>query len=130
MKDEQREKLFELIGDPDAVAMLETLGKASQAADDIYDGDGDVSPQQSILAVLQSLLDELPSNQFYMDNYRVITPFLRQAYYGWDASNMMRVEPGIKQRVVAFTIRDLLACLLYTSPSPRDRTRSRMPSSA
>ena len=25
---------------------------------------------------------------------------------------------------------DLYACLLYTSPSPRDRTRSRMPSSA
>ena len=25
---------------------------------------------------------------------------------------------------------DLLTCLLYTSPSPRDRTRSRMPSSA
>ena len=27
-------------------------------------------------------------------------------------------------------IKELLACLLYTSPSPRDRTRSRMPSSA
>ena len=26
--------------------------------------------------------------------------------------------------------RNMLACLLYTSPSPRDRTRSRMPSSA
>jgi len=25
---------------------------------------------------------------------------------------------------------DFMACLLYTSPSPRDRTRSRMPSSA
>ena len=25
---------------------------------------------------------------------------------------------------------DLMTCLLYTSPSPRDRTRSRMPSSA
>ena len=25
---------------------------------------------------------------------------------------------------------DELSCLLYTSPSPRDRTRSRMPSSA
>mgnify|MGYP003330279739 CR=1 FL=1 len=25
---------------------------------------------------------------------------------------------------------DALNCLLYTSPSPRDRTRSRMPSSA
>ena len=29
------------------------------------------------------------------------------------------------------TLDDILnACLLYTSPSPRDRTRSRMPSSA
>ena len=27
-------------------------------------------------------------------------------------------------------IRDAYPCLLYTSPSPRDRTRSRMPSSA
>ena len=27
-------------------------------------------------------------------------------------------------------INQLLICLLYTSPSPRDRTRSRMPSSA
>ena len=25
---------------------------------------------------------------------------------------------------------NIVACLLYTSPSPRDRTRSRMPSSA
>ena len=28
------------------------------------------------------------------------------------------------------SITELLLCLLYTSPSPRDRTRSRMPSSA
>ena len=28
------------------------------------------------------------------------------------------------------TVTELLTCLLYTSPSPRDRTRSRMPSSA
>ena len=28
------------------------------------------------------------------------------------------------------TMRDFGICLLYTSPSPRDRTRSRMPSSA
>ena len=31
---------------------------------------------------------------------------------------------------VAVTALSGLACLLYTSPSPRDRTRSRMPSSA
>ena len=27
-------------------------------------------------------------------------------------------------------LQEIAACLLYTSPSPRDRTRSRMPSSA
>ena len=29
-----------------------------------------------------------------------------------------------------YTFEDFMNCLLYTSPSPRDRTRSRMPSSA
>ena len=29
-----------------------------------------------------------------------------------------------------FRIRQLYTCLLYTSPSPRDRQKSRMPSSA
>ena len=36
----------------------------------------------------------------------------------------------IKQAEIAFEIEKMNNCLLYTSPSPRDRTRSRMPSSA
>ena len=35
---------------------------------------------------------------------------------------------GIDGRQIQLIVRD--DCLLYTSPSPRDRTRSRMPSSA
>ena len=31
---------------------------------------------------------------------------------------------------IALGVAAAVACLLYTSPSPRDRTRSRMPSSA
>ena len=31
---------------------------------------------------------------------------------------------------IVCTVTDNITCLLYTSPSPRDRTRSRMPSSA
>ena len=34
------------------------------------------------------------------------------------------------KKIVIQTIQRMCACLLYTSPSPRDRTRSRMPSSA
>ena len=36
---------------------------------------------------------------------------------------LMRLYPDSK-------LNKIYACLLYTSPSPRDRTRSRMPSSA
>ena len=41
------------------------------------------------------------------------------------------VRPGIVEAIAtAREHGDLKDCLLYTSPSPRDRTRSRMPSSA
>ena len=38
----------------------------------------------------------------------------------WDQSNPTGAMAGVQ----------IMDCLLYTSPSPRDRTRSRMPSSA
>ena len=37
---------------------------------------------------------------------------------------------GGKDALLKIKSRVIEACLLYTSPSPRDRTRSRMPSSA
>ena len=57
------------------------------------------------------------------------------------ASNMLGIENHLKtvftdvkslpiDKNVNRTIEEITACLLYTSPSPRDRTRSRMPSSA
>ena len=39
-------------------------------------------------------------------------------------------EPTRKDSIVATVVENIIRCLLYTSPSPRDRTRSRMPSSA
>ena len=41
--------------------------------------------------------------------------------------NRYEIPEGARPDTVA---EDLYGCLLYTSPSPRDRTRSRMPSSA
>ena len=41
-----------------------------------------------------------------------------------------RFDDRITGRIDAFSPDSYKACLLYTSPSPRDRTRSRMPSSA
>ena len=49
-----------------------------------------------------------------------------------DASNMIKpaLARGELRCVGATTLDEYRNCLLYTSPSPRDRTRSRMPSSA
>ena len=43
---------------------------------------------------------------------------------------MLRNETSIENASYSCDCPDALGCLLYTSPSPRDRTRSRMPSSA
>ena len=46
---------------------------------------------------------------------------------------MLKEKPTIRALIgitIAFVGVYILTCLLYTSPSPRDRTRSRMPSSA
>src|SRR5665811_1782043 len=59
-----------------------------------------------------------------------------RAPYGWGtfASRSLVISGGATliaaQRVRAKLIKIASTCLLYTSPSPRDRTRSRMPSSA
>ena len=48
-----------------------------------------------------------------------------------DASSVSEiVERILEQRNTSHLIPSSTSCLLYTSPSPRDRTRSRMPSSA
>ena len=39
-------------------------------------------------------------------------------------------NPEEEEDNIEISLEDTLVCLLYTSPSPRDRTRSRMPSSA
>ena len=51
---------------------------------------------------------------------------------GWiDGLNGINAVRGAKENALpSFVYTPFVSCLLYTSPSPRDRTRSRMPSSA
>ena len=50
----------------------------------------------------------------------------------WTAHNAQLQAQGniIEDRLILLIVDETHTCLLYTSPSPRDRTRSRMPSSA
>ena len=55
-------------------------------------------------------------NKSYKDiTNDVVGPIQGEAPLGWK---------------IMITITGIIACLLYTSPSPRDRQKSRMPSSA
>ena len=45
-------------------------------------------------------------------------------------ANTSKINAPIPWQIVKNKIQDYTTCLLYTSPSPRDRQKSRMPSSA
>ena len=48
-----------------------------------------------------------------------------------DLQSIREIQAAIKElKKRAMILDSSQSCLLYTSPSPRDRTRSRMPSSA
>ena len=53
------------------------------------------------------------------------TKTLQEAYESALTEEVEKVKTELAEKVD-----DYISCLLYTSPSPRDRTRSRMPSSA
>ena len=58
---------------------------------------------------------------FHMDDFRVQEARAEAK----PQSNIAHMVQGLRR-----TKTPIMTCLLYTSPSPRDRTRSRMPSSA
>ena len=62
------------------------------------------------------------------DTAEKLAPLLALLDRSWGNSTMLQRTGGIF--AAATDAADVRACLLYTSPSPRDRTRSRMPSSA
>ena len=84
-----------------------------------------ILPQQAIQSLLDngSIKAPLMGTDGHPEQIQPASLDLRLGYkaYRLRASFL----PGENRKVA-----DCLGCLLYTSPSPRDRTRSRMPSSA
>ena len=63
------------------------------------------------------------ANGYLLEEYLSPATNVRTDQYGGSIENRCRFVLEVVERVAS-------TCLLYTSPSPRDRTRSRMPSSA
>ena len=67
------------------------------------------------------VLSETASLDDFLSNFRS---------FAKDTLEMGLIKESLRNTIKAKSRRINKACLLYTSPSPRDRTRSRMPSSA
>ena len=73
------------------------------------------------LRLAQLEKNELAQNNFLHFVHAMWPEFISGRHHRIIAEKLQRVASGDLKRLI---------CLLYTSPSPRDRTRSRMPSSA
>ena len=63
----------------------------------------------------------------FLEEHGIVSSYLiGHSMGGKSAMVLDKLHQGLLSKLVVVDI----ACLLYTSPSPRDRTRSRMPSSA
>ena len=62
----------------------------------------------------------------------VITPHFHPSWSMWGGAKRRTLRDFYDSKIGKSTMEsaDLITCLLYTSPSPRDRQKSRMPSSA
>ena len=60
----------------------------------------------------------------------IVTPDEMYDQYGADTFRLYEMSMGPLDTSRPWNSRDVIGCLLYTSPSPRDATLSRMPSSA
>ena len=113
---------------PSAVDMRETL-----KAQDYLTTVVELAPTAITAQIISSMIDFLPSdpNIIYEvlsdGKIRIVSLTITESGYYIDAAT------GEFERNHPEMISDAKSpntCLLYTSPSPRDRTRSRMPSSA
>ena len=79
----------------------------------------DIDPEPSLMPIGLSGVDRI-----------VIEARPSSSGAGFYALDDLRLTSGADERVIDFEDAPWDSCLLYTSPSPRDRQKSRMPSSA
>ena len=85
---------------------------------------------------IKAFIDEINEKKLGLQSFTVVRhdKVCAQGFfkpYSADYPHVLySMSKSVTSTAVGFAVADGLLCLLYTSPSPRDRTRSRMPSSA
>ena len=101
---------------------LKTIMDSNQLLKDVTDNDP---------AGIKEIRLEIKDQAYALGlNLGTIMGQVRSAFFGTQAQRFQRGQDEIRVWVRYDRENRSSICLLYTSPSPRDRTRSRMPSSA
>ena len=114
----------------DEVSVFNFISDKKSLKDYLYEQLGEVKSDIKIKKIVSYMIESLDSRGYLENTLDEICNDLRiDEESGESALEILQsLEPcGIGARNIKEC---LLICLLYTSPSPRDRTRSRMPSSA
>ena len=94
-----------------------------------------VTKQAFAMVTMYGLNDRIGNVSYYdssgQNEYSFGKPYSESTAQAIDeeVSKIVEIQYERAKRILTEN-KDKLTCLLYTSPSPRDRTRSRMPSSA
>lgn len=102
--------LFQVIRDHDAVRFAQTIFRASQVLDDLYDQDKDV-PREIVVRTFWDLLIDLPNNPFYLQHITTITPLLQAMMVDWMDSCVLERTGDAHQQTVAYVLRDSVSAL-------------------
>ena len=83
--------------------------------------------ENDLIEEMEAIKAELPPGVIEMTDIQGLGPkTAHRFYYELEIEDLTGLEEALK----AGKVQKLKGCLLYTSPSPRDRQKSRMPSSA
>ena len=88
---------------------------------------GFVASVRRVVGKLFTKAEQFVVSEFF--NVKVVELFVEAGQFGFVASRFVASWGSCSSRRSSSSCQSS-SCLLYTSPSPRDRTRSRMPSSA
>ena len=125
--------LISVSGGQDSMALLtliNDLKKLHNWSISVWHGDHQWHKKSSIYALELKSFCEGKNISFYFDQAQKENVFSEEKAREWRYKKLCEKAKALLKKTQQQKNIYLLTCLLYTSPSPRDRTRSRMPSSA